>query len=446
MTTYGKAKGFLEVSPADPEQRDPSREVVLLLHGLGGNKLDWSFPAWREMHWNHRQSPANRHSDNHFGPPLLAPLAALGFLTDFSLSDLDTNVRCWEGMLRAKGHTVINYSQDGNQALVEIPLVQFEQEIVPTIRDEVLTGSLAGKKVTLVCHSRGGILARRYVHDHPTVAPTWIKHIVTLCTPNQGTLAPLAKEKLTQQALAGLVGPIADAIGVDDLLVNTIDRLTDWLSETEGAEQLLPDNALFERLANPADAPDIEFTTFAGNSVRYSRLYYWLYTLSSFIPNFSDFPDIRFDYEQFPTELPLISPLLDQIPDGLVDDEQDDNEGDGAVSDLRARLPGAPHTTVPVNHAEALWDETLFGLVADLLGTPLTGNENFECSRGFIGNSNTLQVHDPMNENTNCQLDEIDSIVPFKRIEDALTNGYDGCFYCLSEHHTPEQPTNSPMD
>ena len=436
MTTLGIEHGFLEVLPHDPAERRPDRGVVVLLHGLGGNKSDWAFPAWRGYHWNHFATPPNRHSDNHFTPPYTNPLEWLDAVTDFSLSNMSTSVGCWEGMLRSVGHTVVNYSQDGPQAEVEVPLEQFETSIVPFIRDEVLVGPLSGKKVTLLCHSRGGILARAYVANNTAAAIEWIDRVITLASPHEGTLAPLAKQKLANVAAALLVGPILSLAGVDDLLLWAVDKVTGWLSESAGANQLLPTNALFDTLADPADVLDISFMTFGGTSVRFTRLYYWLYEASSFIPNFGDFPDIRFDYELFAVELPGISPMLDQLPDQVVDDEQDNGEGDGLVADARASLPGAPHQSLPFNHAEALWDEDLFQRVATVLGTPLTGGEVFDCTRGFIGNTRTHQFHDPSRENTNCQLPEILNPTAFKTSDEAIALDYDGCYWCLPEFHT----------
>jgi hypothetical protein len=92
---------------------------------------------------------------------------------------------------------------------------------------------------------------------------------------------------------------------------------------------------------------------------------------------------------------------------------------------------------MPVNHAEALWDEALFQQVAAILGTPLTGGEVVECTSGFIGNTRTHQFHDPTRENTNCQLAEILYPTAFKTTDEAIALGYDGCYWCLRELHTP---------
>ncbi len=52
----------------------------------------------------------------------------------------------------------------------------------------------------------------------------------------------------------------------------------------------------------------------------------------------------------------------------------------------------------------------------------------------YLGNGNTLEVHDTKNENTNCQLDEI--LAEHRQWYDTLTQAkadrtYDNCAYCL---------------
>ena len=53
----------------------------------------------------------------------------------------------------------------------------------------------------------------------------------------------------------------------------------------------------------------------------------------------------------------------------------------------------------------------------------------------YLGNSNTLELHDTNNENTNCQLDEIKS--EHRHWYDTLTEAkrdksYDNCAWCLT--------------
>lgn len=60
-----------------------------------------------------------------------------------------------------------------------------------------------------------------------------------------------------------------------------------------------------------------------------------------------------------------------------------------------------------------------------------TGNMNGE---RYLGNTNTTEVHDLDNEQTNCQIDEIIKAKhdkPFNSLTDARSAGYDNCAYCI---------------
>jgi hypothetical protein len=78
----------------------------------------------------------------------------------------------------------------------------------------------------------------------------------------------------------------------------------------------------------------------------------------------------------------------------------------------------------------------LFAYVADLLGTPMVQSGPVECVCGFIGNRRTVELHDPSRSRRVCQLDEIVEPWPLDRVEGALAIGYDGCAFCIPEHHT----------
>ena len=426
MTKLGKEFGFLEVHPDNPPDRRADRDVILLLHGLGGDIYDWRYPQVRDYHFEHT-TPSNRHSDNHFYPPVDIPF------TNFSMADMKDDVRCWSGVLRGLGHTVINYSQDGPNDVVEVPLKQFVEKIVPYIRDTVLQDQLQGKRVTVLCHSRGGILIRKYLADHPADGQAWIERVITLCSPHGATMAPLAISHLADiaNALAILTIPLVPAgpaIAVAMYVLTT--HVFDMYEVAAGQQQLLPGDPLFTQLAVPADVPAIDFHTFGGSSVEFTNFYWWQYLPSSYVPNWSDFPDTRFDWTETAFEIPVASPMVDSIPDVLVYDEQQSGMGDVAVTVPNARLAGATNVTLPINHAEALWDEELFGLVADIIGTPLDGTAAIGCGVGIIANVGTRQFHDPSKENRNCQLNEIIDRRLFDTAAEAIAEGYDGCFWC----------------
>lgn len=53
----------------------------------------------------------------------------------------------------------------------------------------------------------------------------------------------------------------------------------------------------------------------------------------------------------------------------------------------------------------------------------------------YLGNSNTMQVHDLDNTKPSCQVSEIKSEhrVPFATLSEAKRAGYDPCAYCIGD-------------
>jgi pimeloyl-ACP methyl ester carboxylesterase len=422
----GPEHGYLVVHPEDPAARRPDREVILLLHGLGGSSADWTSPQWRGYDFDHLNGPADRHDDGNATPPY-------DFLPDLSLSDR-REVRCWSGILRGLGHTVIHYSQDGPNDVAEVPLKQFEDLVVPYIRESVLRDALVDKRVTVIAHSRGGILVRYYLKRNLADA-NWIGRVITLCSPHHATDAPNAKREIVDWVLdfrLGPVDPVSDL--ASDLVLDLVGELSDFLEPGAGQAQLLPGNELFDRLAVPADTPDITFGTYGGSSVTMTGIYYWIWAPGSFvpIPRF-DLPPWEFNWTKLPIEIPFLSPVFDSIPDDAVFDEQIPGLGDIAVTVTSSRLEGADHRTLSMNHAEALFDERIFAAVADDLGTPLDSTVAIGCTEGFVGNRRTKQLHDFAGRTRQCQVDEIVSRAFFEDVQVALDEGYDGCFYCMRQ-------------
>jgi pimeloyl-ACP methyl ester carboxylesterase len=339
--------------------------------------------------------------------------------------------------LRGLGHTVIHYSQDGNQDVAEKPLQQFEDLIVPYIRDTVLQGPLSEKKVTVLAHSRGGILIRYYLARNPDAGSEWIGRVITLHSPHSGTLAPEAKRRLASWVTLNLLGPDPITFLAGQLVLTLIDSLTDWLDSTPGQSQLLPGDPLFDRLSTPGDTPSIDFQTFGGSSVTMSPIYLWEWAPSSYFHNIFDFPDIRYDWTQVPA--PLIPvPLLDLIPNDAVFPEEWEGRGDIAVTVDSSALADSNHRNLPINHAEALFDERIFSIVAERLDTPLGSTEVIGCGMGFLGNSRTMELHSLEFQTRQCQIAEIVEPEFFDAPDSALESGYDGCFYCMRAEHTPE--------
>lgn len=72
------------------------------------------------------------------------------------------------------------------------------------------------------------------------------------------------------------------------------------------------------------------------------------------------------------------------------------------------------------------------GLVFLALYSAYSGWEEYKMTR-YLGNKNTMEVHDTSNEKDNCQLDEIkpDHKVVLGSLAEAHSKGYDNCAWCI---------------
>src|SRR5437867_5104844 len=110
------------VWPSNPADRSQDREVVLLLHGIGGNVQDWTDPAANyPYNFNHQSQPANKSYGTHYYPPW-------DWLPEFGISD-KMSVGNWKDFLLSVGHTVIAYSQAGPQDRLDVAVKECEHAV-----------------------------------------------------------------------------------------------------------------------------------------------------------------------------------------------------------------------------------------------------------------------------------------------------------------------------
>ena len=338
---------------------------MLLLHGLGKKKLDWIEPDWDRWNFDHQTHPSSAISRDQ-------PTFPLPEIFPEVTRSGSKPVKSWKDFLCEQGHTVIAYSQDGPEEKIETALLQFTSTIVPYVREKVLTGKLAWKKVTVLSHSRGGLLIRKYLHDvDANESGRWLERVITLHSPHHGSSISYFDNVIAELtgALLGvlLTNPIGKLI-----LISICDNLFgNFLGE--GANELEPLSSLIQELnTDVSPNPDIEFHTFGGTSVTLFRIYCWVYTPASYIPVRGDWWNPftwRWDWESVPCEIPLISPLLDSLPNFI--DEITQGKGDMLTSEERTKLKFAAHQSNPLNHAECLWDPGLFAQVSNILDTPV---------------------------------------------------------------------------
>ena len=161
---------------------DTRKPVVLLLHGTSGDHRDMTDPAHAPAGtWNYDYT-APFPPDQDEGWNTYPGIGVWKFTLD-SLKD----VRSWQQVLSEHAFPTAVYDQSNASA----PIDQAEvDELVSVVRE--IRAELGESDLVIIAHSRGGLLARKFLKDHADEAPRFRK-LITLHSPHQGDrLATLA--------------------------------------------------------------------------------------------------------------------------------------------------------------------------------------------------------------------------------------------------------------
>ncbi len=356
------------------------KPVVILLHGLGGDRNDWMSP-FQERNWpyDHRSAPETVDLGMHRQPPI-AKLP--GLETKFYLSPrLSSNARgadgsddrsWWHALTRA-GFPVFTYSQVGDlmMPLGEGPVAEFTRFMEVLQRDVLDDPAFKLRPVIILGHSRGGLIGRAFLGSaeyrsglndrYPRVAG-----LITLCSPHQGSQMALMDDKIIAflEKVQKIVPRLPNDAGNE--AINTLKRKIDDYIGAHG-DEIEPASSLFQALeAQEPLPPGIRCISVGGTSPRFFRLYLWTFTADSLKPRKTSEGKIRFHWKAKATEAKGVSPIPDGLPLKLLGIDVDEimpGRGDGLTANNRCRFPSSfrveEHLSVRLSHAEALWDPDL---------------------------------------------------------------------------------------
>lgn len=265
-----------------------TRPLAVFVHGLGMNRLIWTEPLSARVMGG------------------LFPLKSL-------LKGCDISGTLYHDLLE-EGCTVAAWSQrrpvgPAGEAVREMAFVMKE------------LSKLKHKGVVLIGHSRGGLVARKYMELYPgETGATGIKAMVTLSTPHGGS--DLARWAVFLSPLAAALKPFVPEAD-HGRLSNAMRRTLSFL-ESRGVKELLPGS---EFLASFDDRrPEGVYCLSAGGT---------------------DPALVR-----VPGVMPLPESLERLLPESVLPEEMRRGRGDGLVSASSARLPFAvEHMDFFLNHA-----------------------------------------------------------------------------------------------
>lgn len=264
------------------------KPLVIFIHGMGMNLKAWANPSEARILGGKY--------------PLQALLPTPGTVMETSLIDL-----------KGLGFPVLSWTQSRPSGPIETAVHELRELI------KVYT-AYAGKGVILVCHSRGGLIARKYLEQ----GQASVTGLITLSTPHHGTT--LARWAVSLSPVTSLLHQCLTGIGKREV-DSAFRRILSFLSGS-GLRELLPDSRFFSGLRDRKE-PAIRYISIGGTK-----------------------PDL----------LNAVSPRVPELiakvfPGRIVPLEMRDGKGDGLVSAESSVCPHADeHRDFPVNHAAVLFD------------------------------------------------------------------------------------------
>jgi pimeloyl-ACP methyl ester carboxylesterase len=201
-----------------------------------------------------------------------------------------------------------------------------------------------GRPVALIGHSRGGLIARKFMESKRPE----IKTLVTIASPHQGSsLSNIAKYL---EPLKGVLRKILprDTHGT---AAKILKRISD-LVEGNVLKELMPGSEFFRKLCD-SPSNEIHYLSFGGYKTELVTLYKWE----------------KDERENRPSKLITIpDSLLKFIPAVAVPDEMTPGKGDIMVSAKSSVLPWASdHYDLKANHFTILWDPVVISKTLEVL-------------------------------------------------------------------------------
>jgi pimeloyl-ACP methyl ester carboxylesterase len=359
------------------------KPVVVLLHGLGGDRNDWMNP-FQDRNWpyDHQHDPDEREMGVHDGPPLLK---LPGIETQYFLSPrLASNARgadgsddrSWWHVLVQAGFPVVTYSQVSElmAPLSRGPVGQFKKFMELLQQDVLADPAYMSRPVVILGHSRGGLIGRAYLGDPEVKADPAqgrgrfpaVRGLITLSSPHQGSNMALMDDKII-----GFLDKIQKAVPAlpNDVGNQVIDSLKAKVDAYVGAygDEIEPGSPMFRAMeAQEPIRGGVRCISVGGTSPRLLRVYLWTFTPDSLMPKKSASGKVEFHWKAKPVEAKGASPIPDGLPLKLLGMDLDEimpGRGDGLTADKRCHFPPSfrveEHLSFPLSHAEELWDPKL---------------------------------------------------------------------------------------
>ena len=296
--------------------------VVLLIHGLGMNNYFWVDPKKCLVLGG------------------LAPVTI--FLTDaaktsentISFGSLDPDIQGLWDCLKSAGFSLASWTQRQPLGPIQVAIDELNTAL------ETVRNKWPGKKIYLIGHSRGGLIARRFLLEKPV---NDIEGLITICSPHAGT--DMAKfSRYLKPAGAFLEKFIPHKSKAT--LTKALSRLA-YFFQSPALEELTTGSQFISSLNKPLPK-HIHKLSFGGTN---PALFQVIIRLPTGNHNVVKFPDL----------------LAGAIPSAHLPKELTPGLGDALVAAESAKLPGSQHFNFKDNHVKAAYNNKIHAIIHNFL-------------------------------------------------------------------------------
>ncbi len=265
-----------------------NKPLAIFIHGMGMNLKVWSEPS---------------------AARILGGKYPLRVLLDSTYTEFETTF----DDLKRLGFHLLSWTQSRPVGPIQIAVNELK-ELITQYKKYSTSG------IILICHSRGGLIARKYLEQNTAPA----RGLITLVTPHHGT--SMAKWAVYMSPITLTLDHLLKGFSKKEV-DSAFQKVIGFLNSS-GLRELLPDSNFFSNLKDKKQEGAVHISIGGTN------------------------PDLL---KAISISLPKLMSVV--IPEKIIPAEMKEGYGDGLVSAVSSVLPYADeHVNFPVNHASVLID------------------------------------------------------------------------------------------
>ncbi len=321
---------------------DRQKPTIIFIHGLGMDKNLWCSPCDARIGGGlFSFSLLSRKRPDEFLLKEPPPMMTQRLTTGTPQSWLATSFHD----LREDGYTVVTWSQRRPVGPVEIAVKELAAVIKFINSLDLQKKGPLDNHIILIGHSRGGLIARKYIELYGNKG---ISALITIATPHRGST--MAEWVRHISMISSILKPFLKHLP-EGKISKAIKRISDFF-RSEGIKELLPDSSFIKSLQ---PITNIKCYSIAGIDPHLFSLYRW--DIKKLKDKFVIRPEEFFSYPES---------LIRLIPDRLIPPEWRSGSGDGLVSLESARF-GIGCFELKLNHANILTDKEARDFIREIV-------------------------------------------------------------------------------